>query len=64
MEAGNEKKAIQCFKKALEMDEEYVDAYSGLGSVAPQNLTVPRPLIPILARLESENRQLSTRLRT
>lgn len=29
----NDEKAIRCFKKALELDEEYIDAYNGLGSV-------------------------------
>lgn len=33
LEAGENKKAIYCFKKALEMDDEYVEAWNGLGTV-------------------------------
>lgn len=29
---GDEKKARYCFKKALEIDDEYVDAYNGMGT--------------------------------
>ena len=32
LDAGQEKKAIYCFKKALEMDGEYVEAWNGLGT--------------------------------
>lgn len=30
---SNHKQAVRCFKKALEIDDEYIDAYNGLGSV-------------------------------
>ena len=33
LDTGQEKKAVYCFKKALEMDEEYVEAWNGLGTV-------------------------------
>ncbi|MEK6905331.1 MAG: DUF6398 domain-containing protein [Nanoarchaeota archaeon] len=32
LDAGQEKKAVYCFKKALEMDDEYVEAWNGLGT--------------------------------
>lgn len=32
LDNGNEKKAIYCFKKALEMDDGYVEAWNGLGT--------------------------------
>lgn len=33
LEEGELNKAKRCFKKALEMDDEYVDAYNGLGNI-------------------------------
>ncbi len=32
LQAGNKKEAVACFKKALEIDGEYVDAHNGLGN--------------------------------
>ncbi len=32
LESNNEKKAIYCFKKSLEIDDEYVEAWNGLGT--------------------------------
>lgn len=33
LDSGDEKKAVYYFKKALEMDDEYVEAWNGLGTV-------------------------------
>ncbi|MFH1641912.1 MAG: DUF6398 domain-containing protein [Nanoarchaeota archaeon] len=33
LQAGNKKEAIACFNKALEIDENYVDAHNGLGNI-------------------------------